>query len=44
MIEVGLVILGVVVFLAFFAFADNVTEKDRAERMEDDDTDGAPPT
>ena len=41
MIEIGLVIIGVIVLLAFFAFADGVTEKDREE---DDRPDPDPPT
>lgn len=35
--EVALVILGVVVFLAFFAFADKQTEKDEEEKRKRDD-------
>jgi cellobiose-specific phosphotransferase system component IIC len=35
--EVAIVILGVVVFLAFFAYADKQTDKDEEERRDRED-------
>jgi hypothetical protein len=37
MYEIGAVVLGVIVLLAFVAFADSVTEKDEEERKHKDD-------
>ena len=35
--EIALVMLGIVVFLAFFAFADKQTDKDEEEKRKRDD-------
>ena len=35
--EIALVLLGIVVFLAFFAFADKQTDKDEEEKRKRDD-------
>jgi hypothetical protein len=40
MMEIAIVIIGLVVFLAFMAFSDSVTDKDREE---DDTTENEPP-
>jgi hypothetical protein len=39
MTQVGIVIVGVIVFLAFCAFADSVTDKDREEEKDEDPRD-----
>jgi hypothetical protein len=37
MTQVGIVIVGIVIFLAFCAFADNVTDQDDEERKHKDE-------
>ncbi len=37
MTQIGIVIGGIIVFLAFCAFADSVTDKDREEKRDETD-------